>query len=194
MIIKSFLSQSPSNPKVLITSGWHGDEPTGISVLHDLVPNYKNLNITTVNCINTYGCSKGYRLDKNGLSPDDGFIVREEYQSAMSVEAKGIKATEGVFGKFDLHIALHNDPKRIGYYLYTWGNCSNLEVVAHKYFESQKLNKTFETFTDLQDGSYYDYMYTKHKQRCLLIELGNNNIHDNEKMMKEVLNKVLEVL
>jgi len=173
MILGNYYSQG-RDKKVLITSGWHGDEPDGIALLntYDFTP-YFQLNIFTVNEINEWGCKNKARTDRNGLSPDDGFMKRDEqYQQVMSIEAKSIKSLETFLRGYDIHIALHNDPKKSGYYTYTWGDMTEVEGMVSNYYDKVGKVREYDPFIDLKDGSYYDYMYNRYGQKCIIIETG----------------------
>lgn len=182
--------------KVLITSGWHGDEPDGIEILNTFDFDYRffdHLNIFTINEINEWGCRYRSRTDRNGLSPDDGFIKRDEqYQQVMSVEAKTIKTLEDYLKGFNVHISLHNDPKREGFYFYTWGHCDELERVGSEYYEGFGVKRTFDTQKNLKDGSYYDYMLTRYGQKSIIIESGIYSGSSTD--MKLVLGRILSIL
>lgn len=190
---------SQTDVKVMISAGWHGDEPDGIIVLDDFKyfnqERFYDLNIFTLNNINEWGCEKGIRTDKNGLSPDDGFIKRDEkYQQVMSVEAKSIKALEIFLKCYHYHIALHNDPEREGYYMYTWGDMKDVENIVSEYYDGIGQKRTFKTFKDLKDGSYYDYMYSRYGQKGLIIETGiyDSSLTDLQLVLDKVLDKLSE--
>lgn len=118
-------SSKNKGPELLITAGFHGNEPAGPLGLIRFMKKYNNLlnkaNITFVPLVNPIGLMKFRRGGQDGLDTNRGFVPCSIHYP-LSVEGKILMKNREVLldAAADGHVSMHEDPEGQGFFIYSW--------------------------------------------------------------------------
>ena len=132
-----FIQIRGGRKKVLITSGIHGDEPSGPYAIAKFLLKEKllqkikqKLSADIIPLINPEGFRR--RKRKNGKNQDINRYFFDKSRKNEPKEAKTLKKFfRNVKEPYDLMISLHEDPGRKNFYLYDTQNGKNSEIVEN---------------------------------------------------------------
>lgn len=107
-------SSSTRTRRLLLTSGVHGDEPTGIEAVlrfcESTPPTYPGFEFVVVPCVNPTGYVRGTRENGRGVDINRSFESDEEEVRIIKKLLKG--------EHFDCHVDFHEDWEATGFYMY----------------------------------------------------------------------------
>ena len=107
-------SHSSTSPNIYLSTGIHGDEPSGPSAILNLLKEnaWPAANLWLVPCINP----TGFRL--NTRENKDGVDLNRDYRHLKSPEVRAHVAWLNQQPRFDLNLILHEDWESNGFYVY----------------------------------------------------------------------------
>jgi len=118
------LSYVPNSPKhyVLITAGIHGNEPSGVEAIVEIIKNigqepnrYTDVAIDFIPMINPWGWTRNVKWNGDAIDINRKFISIDT-QEAIAVKMYILSK------KYDLTIDLHEDGRYDGFYILTYDN------------------------------------------------------------------------
>lgn len=138
------IQQNQKYPNILITSGFHGDEPAGCfsilrfinSLSHKSLP---QLNITFIPRVNPTGLAVGTRNNIQGEDPNRGYYKNNFYNGPISLE--GLMLRENLklllLSARDGFLTLHEDIDCFNvFYIYAFASKSIVPNVAKEIFKN----------------------------------------------------------
>jgi hypothetical protein len=184
------INKTKSNNGVLITAGFHGEEPAGCWSILKYLKEEKNIgNTSFIPIVNPTGFKVGERLNMYGENPNRGFVTSGKLSKEGKILVKHIDlltkiSKEGI-------LTLHEDCDANDCFVYCHNNkkvARKLQNVLLKYFKQLKDGPIYPECPDVissngiiidcHDTSFEDYFSDKVSQ-CIATETpGNKKIQD----------------
>jgi len=168
-------------PNLLITAGFHGEEPAGCwgillfleTVSQELL---QNVNLSFIPLVNPTGFKKGYRYNDWGENPNSGFCHTLSGKPETSKEGSILLENLDLVKQLakDGFVSLHEDSDQERFYIYTFENSDSpgvfsksllhagtdfFEPCSDGIVEGASLNNGI-IFKDC-DGSFEDFLFHK---------------------------------
>jgi hypothetical protein len=171
-MIRTRINRSHNDPKLLVVSGFHGEEVAGpFAVLQWLqtcsLKMLKDYDITFIPLVNPGAFATGKRKNSLGQVPNTGFCHHETEGNVRSVEGQVLADNIDLIKPMakDGYLSLHEDVDETKFYLYSFGEDPEPNKLALEIKDT--LGKHFKACVD---GDEVEVDSERHKK--ILVEKG----------------------